>query len=128
MKQKTPLLLGSTFPLTLVRRRVTIEPESVGTLRRELKRRSLASYWGHRNTLAAARALLGIDVAPETERPALRLDSGNYPMFNGIRHNECWVLSPEYVAGHRPAIGEEVATGKIVGWQVLKIKWTLARV
>jgi hypothetical protein len=37
--------------------------------------------------------------------------------------NECWVLSPDYPPGFRPAIGEEVTDDKIIGWQVLKIKW-----
>ena len=123
MNKRFPILIGSTFPLSLVRRRVVIEPQPIEALRQELKSRPFASFWGHRNTLAAAGALLGADLAPETERPAIALDAEGFLALGGTRHAEAWILSPEYAAGYRPAIGEEVVVEKIVGWQVLRMAW-----
>lgn len=123
-EQAVPVLLGSTFPLSLVRRPVQIEPRGVEELRGLLQTHPCASFWGHANTLAAAAALLGVDVRPESERPALLLSSDNLPCLNGRAYDACWVLSPEYVPGYRPQVGEEVPLDKIQGWQALRITWT----
>ena len=81
------------------------------------------SFWGHSNTLAAAREILGVDVAPAVERPAVVLTDENLPSLDGAEARECWVLSPDYAPGFRPAPGEEVPPEKILGWQVLRILW-----
>ncbi len=120
-----PVLLGSTFPLSLIRCAVTIAPAGLDALREALRLRGVASFWGHANTLEAANALLGVDVRPATERPALRLAADGRPMLDGRVFDECWVLSPDYVTGFRPAPGEEVPADKIVGWQVLRMEWTM---
>ncbi len=122
-EQQGPLLLGSTFPLALIRRRVMVEPVGLNTLRKELKGRDMASFWGHDNTCALARELLSRDVAPKNDRPALHLSEDGYPMLDGRIFQECWVLSPEYQPGFRPAIGGEVSADKIRGWQVLRMTW-----
>ncbi|NLE66231.1 MAG: hypothetical protein GX608_02320, partial [Lentisphaerae bacterium] len=119
MRQKNPILLGSTFPLTLIRRPVTIEPWPIDELRRELRARPFVSFWGHKNTLAPAGALLGADLRPATERPALQLNPAGFPVLGGKMFTECWVLSPDYVPGYRPAPSEEVAAQKITRWQAL---------
>lgn len=123
MSREGPVLLGSTFPLSLIRRRVTITPADMGELRSFLAHRPVASFWGHANTLAAATAMLGVDVAPRTARPALSLTDDGLPSLDGHAFDECWVLSPEYTPGYRPAIGEEVPPDRILGWQVLRIRW-----
>ena len=117
------ILLGSTFPLMLIRRRVVIEPVAVDTLRRQLVMRQVVSFWGHANTVAVANALLGIEVAPETVRPALTTTPEGYPALVDHVFDECWILSPDYAPGFRPAIGEEVTPDKIIGWQTLRLKW-----
>jgi hypothetical protein len=117
------VLVGSTFPLSLVRRPVLITPERVETLRTLLRQQGFASFWGHEATAGIAAALLDMDIRPATPRPALRLTAENLPALDGEVFTECWVLSPEYEAGYRPQIGEEVAGEKIHGWQVLKIRW-----
>jgi hypothetical protein len=119
----SPILLGSTFPLSLVRRQVSIDPASLDELRAEVAVRPVASFWGHANSIAAANAMLGADVTPSTTRPALILDPEGFPSLDGVIFTECWVLSPEYVPGYRPAVGEEVAAVKIAGWQVLRMQW-----
>jgi len=116
-------LIGSTFPLTLIRRQITISPESLQELKSQLQYRPFSSFWGHQNTIRAAGALLGVDITPLTIRPVIQLDDDNFPTLHGEKFNECWVLSPDYPPGFRPAIGEEVTDDKIIGWQVLKIKW-----
>lgn len=117
------ILIGSTFPLTLIRRRVVIEPVALAGLRQVLSHQPPASYWGHKNTLAIASQILGVDIAPASDRPALRLNEDGKPKLDGEVFDECWVLSPEYEIGYRPSIGEEVLSEKITGWQVLKMSW-----
>lgn len=122
-KRTDPVLLGSTFPMSLIRRRVMIAPAELEVLRKALQARGVASFWGHMSTLSAANGLLGVDVRPATDRPALRLADDGRPMLDGRVFDECWVLSPDYETGFRPALGEEVAPENIRGWQVLKMEW-----
>ena len=88
-----------------------------------LQNRPVASFWGHTSTIHAANAILGIDVTPATARPPIQLSPDGLPSLDGIVFTECFALSPDYVPGFRPAIGEEVPAGKITGWQVLRILW-----
>ena len=39
----------------------------------------------------------------------------------------CWLLSPDYLEGFRPAIGVEVVPEQIEGWHVLKLTWQCKR-
>ena len=118
------ILVGNTFPLTLVRgHRVTCEEIPIDALRARLAERSVASTWGHANTRAAAEAILRVSLAPAVARPILALDHDYYPVFEGERFMEAYVLSPDYVANFRPAIGEEVAPESIRSWHALQLKW-----
>jgi hypothetical protein len=117
------VLVGNSFPLSLVRRPVRIEPVPVAVVREAVAGRPVASFWGHAVTAGHAGALLGADLTPETERPALTLDAQGHPVLGGRSFRECFVLSPEYVPGYRPAIGEEVPADKITGWQALHLTW-----
>ena len=56
-------------------------------------------------------------------RPAVRLSAEGLPELHGRAYSECWILSPDYRPGFRPAIGAEVQAEDITGWQVLKITW-----
>ncbi len=114
-------LIGNAFPLSLVRRRVVITPEREETLRTLLRVARPASFWGHPITLQAASARVGVDLAPDSERPAIQLNAEHLPCLDGIAFTECWILSPEFDAGFRPAMGEEVPAARIRDWQVLKI-------
>lgn len=116
-------LIGNTFPLSLIRRRVVIEMSTRDVLLSELKDHRVKSFWGHGNTLGAVNAWLGIDVTPETERPALSLNLEDYPQLDGEAFRQCFVLSPDYRSGYRPAIGVEVSPEDILGWQILKLTW-----
>jgi len=120
---QNPVLLGSTFPLSLIRRKVVIEPIELDLLRGELRTRGFESFWGHRNTLPAAREILGLEVVPASARPALSLNEDRLLLLNGRVFRECLVLSPEYKSGYRPGVGEEVAREKISGWTALRLKW-----
>lgn len=118
------LLVGNAFPLALVRRRVEIEPDTAEALRSAMGGRKIFSFWGHARTLAAVNRWLGADLTPATERPALTCDpSTGLPSLAGNVFSECWVVSPEFETGFRPAIGAEVPPGKIKGWQVLRLNW-----
>ena len=117
------ILIGNTFPLSLVRRKVVIEPIDLEDLKKLLQQSDFCSFWGHTNTLAAVNQLLGVDLTPLVERPVLTLSENNNPEFNGIEFSECWVLSPDYKGDFRPAIGTEVSPEKISSWQCLKIEF-----
>ena len=114
------VLLGNTFPLTLVRRGTFIEPVSLETAKTLLEV-GFASFWGHANTAAVAKAQLGFDVAPKTERPALKLNEEQLPTLDGETFTKVLVLSPSYRAGFRPAIGVEGGPDDIVGWEPLLV-------
>ncbi|MEX2381433.1 MAG: hypothetical protein WD490_03540 [Opitutales bacterium] len=121
-------LLGSTFPLSLIRSSVRIEPRSLEELKQRLRQDDWTSFWGHESTIAAADDILGLSgskktVRPKTERPALTLNENQQPTLNNITYTECWILSPDYAPGFRPKIGKEVPADKIQGWQVLRMVW-----
>lgn len=117
------ILLGNTFPLTLVKRVVEIEPISLDEAARLLDG-GFDSFWGHTNTLAAAKEQLGVDPTPETERPSITLDEEGLPAVGqGESATVVVVLSPQYRQGFRPQIGEEVSPEDILGWQALKVQF-----
>lgn len=117
------LLVGSTFPMGLVRRPVTIAPVDIAALRSAASTRRVVSFWGHENTVAAASAVLGCDLRPEVPRPALLLSPEGLPGLNGKVFGECWILSPDYAPGFRPQVGVEPSPGQICGWTALRVVW-----
>jgi hypothetical protein len=123
MTSRGHVLVGNSFPLSLIRRQVTIAPVPLDHVRRELAAGAFVSFWGHRSTLHVANALLGVDVTPTTERPALSLTPDNLPTLDGIVCRACYVLSPDYIPGFRPQPGEQVEAEKITGWQALRMEW-----
>lgn len=120
----TKVLLGNTFPLTLVRREVRIYPITVDEAKALLTIAGFNSFWGHTNTATVAKAQLGFDVMPKTERPALVIDEDGLPGLNGEHSDTIVVLSPTYRSGFRPAMGQEVTEADIVGWEPLLVKFT----
>lgn len=123
MKNDSSILFGNVFPLTLIRRPVRIEPVSIQTFRNASAGKRIVSFWGHSNTLPAARIFSGVDIAPDSCRPVICLLDGGLPSLGGEPFTECWILSPDYRRSFRPKIGEEVAAEEIVAWQILKITW-----
>lgn len=115
-------LVGNTFPLTLVRRECVIKPISFDDALARLAG-GVASFWGHTNTLAAAKQQLGVDVSPATERPALKLDDNGLPSLDGAVYKEVLVLSPSYAPGFRPQVGVEVKAEEILGWEPLLVSF-----
>lgn len=83
----------------------------------------VASFWGHENSRGAAEAVLGVSLATRGERPAVTLSPDGLPMLDGEVYSSCWLLSPDYPDGFRPAIGSEVNPEQIKGWHVLKLTW-----
>lgn len=115
-------LVGNSFPLSLVRRPVRIVPQNMDSFTQAM-RGGWRSFWGHNNTLSAAMEACGLDLTPERERPALTLSAEGYPVFEGIEFRSCWIVSPNYLPGFRPAPGVEVASEEITGWSILRIEW-----
>ncbi|HNC45164.1 MAG TPA: hypothetical protein PLU80_13440 [Acidobacteriota bacterium] len=115
------VLFGNIYPTSLVRRSTLMTPISISDAR-QLLETGFTSYWGHSNTARAASELLGIDVIPSTDRPAVTLDPDTkLPTLNGCSFNQVVVLSPEYRSGFRPQPGVEVEAGDILGWQCLLV-------
>ena len=125
--KKEKILLGSSWPMTLVRRCVRIDVISIGILRQYLKEADgkFHSFWGHQNTIAAANRLLGVDVTPKTERPAVELTYEGLPTFEGEVFWRVYILNPDYRPGFRPQIGQEVGEEDITGWTCLRVTYPL---
>jgi len=121
--EQSAILIGNSFPLGLIRRRVVIQMVRVEELRRNLEICRLYSFWGHANTLKAAGALAGFDLTPASQRPVLRLSAALLPMLDGVEFSECWVLSPEYKEHLRPPIGAEVDEDFILEWSIKRMEW-----
>ena len=118
------VLVGNSFPFSLVRcARMTVESRSLEDVKATLSGAEVVSFWGHENPRAAAEDVLGVSLAPCTERPAVTLAPDKRPMLNGDVFDVCWLLSPDYPSGFRPSIGQEVGPEQIVGWHVLKLTW-----
>jgi hypothetical protein len=115
------VLIGNSFPFSLIRRKAVITPCSLSELQGQLINAEIASFWGHSNTLNAINQILGRDLTPASDRPALTLSLANKPVLDGVEFSECWILSPDYRKNFRPAIGEEVSADAICNWQCLKI-------
>lgn len=120
------VLIGNSFPQSLIRKTVVTRPIFLSDAK-ELLKGGFDSFWGHTNTIRAASEILGVDVTPKskylqpdgTYRPAVELDDDLNPYFDGKSYTSIILLSPEYERGYRPKIGEEVSADKIVAWQTL---------
>ena len=117
------ILVGNGFPMNLIRRAVKVTPVDICEFRNKLKNVEVVSFWGHENTIGIASDFVGADLSPCQERPVVMLDGNAYPSYHGHEFRECYILSADYVAGFRPAIGEEVSVEKIRGWTPLRIEW-----
>ena len=122
--QADRILIGNSFPLTLIRgHRVVCEEIALDALREKLAGAEVVSFWGHENTRLAAEAVLGVSLAPKMPRPAITLSAEARPQLEGYTFDTCWVLSPDYRKDFRPAIGQEVPLDAMRGWHVLKLTW-----
>jgi len=118
-----PVLVGNSFPLSLIRRTVTIRPMECSQFLDAVSGAHIYSFWGHRETLDVVRDRFGVDLTPREERPAVTLSADGYPVLYGKVFRKCWIVSPVYEPGFRPAYGSEVPADKIVDWQILLIEW-----
>lgn len=117
------ILVGNSFPLTLIRRAVQMVPVALSDFHRAIAGRSVLTFWGHENTLAQAEAFCGTSLKPQCKRPVLQLQEEGFPVLNGVTFNEAWVVSPEYAKSFRPFPGAETPAEEIVGWTILKLTW-----
>lgn len=102
---------------------MVVESLPLQTLQDALAGAEVSSFWGHENTRAAAESVLGVSLLPRAPRPAMTLSPDMRPMLYGEVFDTCWLLSPDYREGFRPAIGQEVGLDQIEGWHVLKLTW-----
>ena len=123
MQNEHAILIGNSFPLSLIRRSIRMEPQPISVLQMALAGKRVVSFWGHANTLHRAEEFAGCGLAPESERPILQLNDDLFPTLGTEVFSKVWILSPDYTGRFRPAVGEEVPPEKIEGWQILKITW-----
>lgn len=123
MQNQPSVLIGNTFPLSLIRRPVRMAPVDIPDLQQAAKGRTLVSFRGHANTVRLAEAVTGLSLKPDCERPVLCLDDAGCPVSAGISFRECWLVTPDSMTGFRPAVGVEVAAAQIAGWNILKLSW-----
>ena len=116
-------ITGNTFPINLIRRKVTIKPETFENYYAALNNNQWESFWGHSNTLPIVNTLVRKDLTPKIERPAISIDEDGFPSLYGKSYKECWILSPNYKENFRPAIGVEIKASDIKSWDVLHMHW-----
>ena len=117
-----PVLVGNSFPWSLLARAAQVRTLKPSQARDILKTsEAVHSFWGHKNTLAAASDFAGVDLTPRSERPVVTLDQKKLPSLNGISFDSVLLLVPHYIESFRPSIGEEVGAEKIDSWQSLQI-------
>ena len=100
-----------------------VERKPIAELKSKLAETQVASFWGHENTRAAAESVLGVSLATHGPRPAVTLSPSMRPMLDGEEFSDCWLLSPDFPDGFRPATDSEVGLEQIKGWHVLKLTW-----
>ena len=83
-----PFLTGSTFPLSLIRRPVLVEPETMENYVRRLQTDTWESFWGHANTLALASRMTGCNLTPKEARPVVQLSQDGHPQLYGQTYSE----------------------------------------
>jgi hypothetical protein len=113
--------IGNTYPSTLVRRAIVQIPISKEYFLSLIDGANLHSFWGHGNTIQAAKAFIGIDVTPKEERPAIVLNADNLPTLFGILLDGVFVISPTYAKGYRPAEGKVASPEEIIDWHILYV-------
>ncbi len=117
---KIELLVGNSFPISLIRRNVKFIPQEKENFPASAE---IYSFWGHENTLRVASDFLKVDLTPKTKRPVLELSQEGLPMLDKKEFTECWIISPNYTENFRPETGVEVSAEKIRGWTILKVIW-----
>jgi len=114
------LLVGNTFPASLITVPVTITPITMDDVIYAMgNSERLLSFWGHTNTISIVNKLTGYDVTPSTERPALEVGCYGQVGLNGFEFSELYTITPLYKEGFRPQIGQELTPEDIVGWTTL---------
>jgi hypothetical protein len=117
------LLIGNSFPMSLIRREVKCVPIAVEEFREFIADIEIVSFWGHDNTVDGASELLARDLRPKQKRPVLKLSEKNLPVLNNCEFDTVYVVCPEYAVGFRPEINNEFDTKQIKNWQVVKLTW-----
>lgn len=117
------ILIGNAFPMTLVRRVVSIAPVAIRDFRGLLADAEIVSFWGHDNSLIAASDFAGRDLRPETNRPVVTLNDEGFPTLHGREFRGVYIISPNYDSTVRPGLEKEEAMTNIVGWSVLNLSF-----
>lgn len=119
----SPILISNSFPFSLIRRRVVVEPSTVPDLLTAMHARPWVSAWGHQNTVDLASKLLSADLRTRIEKPTLTLQETRLPQFEGNVFSEVWLLSITPIDGLSREEQREIQPHQIKDWQVLRLVW-----
>jgi hypothetical protein len=116
------ILIGNSFPLTLVKNKVLISSIDVDEIKALISEGAeICSFWGHSNTVSIAETMLGCNI--KCDRVALDVNkNGGILHPQGGEFRVLYTLTPNYKEAFRPQIGVEVTPDQILGWQALKIE------
>ena len=78
------MLIGNTFPLTLMRRRLMVDVVPLEELRRAAAGKRVVSFWGHANTLRAASAAVGFDLLIEVGAAGAPADDKQHVVMRAL--------------------------------------------
>ena len=123
--KNTALLIGNSYPISLIRREVviySINQKDVFSLIENYS--EVISFWGHDNTLCAVNKFLGIDITPAEKRLVISLTSKRLPYLQGMEFDKILIISPVYKENIRPEIGTEVASEMILNWEFKIIEFS----
>ena len=121
MRNHNHPLLTNVFPFSLVRRKMIAEPMEMEDVIKIAQSGHFESAWGHANTIKIVSEVLGADITPREPRPAVVLDDNHFPTLYGQTFTTVILISPNFIPGFRPAIGQEVDAEAVLSWQALRL-------
>ena len=89
MIDEDEILVGNSFPFSLIRGHKVVCEEIPMSELREAAKRGIVSFWGHENTIVDAENCIGAKLKPARSRPCIKLDEESFLQ-------EVWMQLQEY--------------------------------
>lgn len=121
---KPYVLIGSSFPMSITRSRVEVEPIDLDTFKAEIDGLDVVSAWQHSNTLVAVKEYTGLDLTPPIVRPRIRMtEDTKRPCIEWEEWRFPLVFSKMYAV---IPLYKEVVNGvpDVTDWNILRLSWT----
>lgn len=122
------MLIGNTYPTSLIRRKATFIPVTQEQAKQYLGfEREVESFWGHPNTIKAASEMLGMDITPKEERPTITLSENYLPTLYGKEHKSVLIVSANIPNANRKPRNDptEYELEEIESWSFIVVTFPL---